>query len=713
MAAPEKSSLASKFYRAFLIFAVLPLLLFSFQNCSPSSLKSLVGGSLSNKSDSGGNGEPYDGKPSYLRLVPGLTCNNQNVAVGSLVIHGDTATMISNEDSCNGNSKDILISQLEKSSFTTKYLGFESGVYTYLDNPSVNIRDGIFTEAWCRVINKTSGQSDYEFGVEWNEATQTSSMAVMTKINPLAKSFVALRKLEVGRVSYAYENSRININFAQTIPGSYKVPGTFRGSIDGQNDKTMDLDCLMGGQFDPIAPKFEYPSGYNRTLAVGDSLRNMKPTINKSTVTFSLNGTLPSGLSFDQTSGLISGKAMTPIARQKLFVSAVFPFGKITKSISIGVGNVQVVNVGTDDVSVAACGDNSKICSLRGAVAQANRQAPIPLIVQVNAAKIEFSGVPIDLNGDVSIIGQLASQTILDAKVLSNHFNVNANSYMELKNLNLINGHNNTGGSVSVESGYLIVSDSTFDTNTTDDSDKYHSQDARVGTGGAIDARHSDVEIYNTNFRNNHAAWNGLSRLGGGAIYINEGKSLIVKGSEFTNNSGNHGGAVHIAGSSLAVFQFENSKFTGNESFQGGAIYAEYTNVAVINSGFIKNVSLFDGGAISYFLISRAWVQSSQFDGNSGAGIGSAAIQWLGFLGSYNEDDHASALYVLESDFKNHSSDHPGVSVLLDQSGSVILRGSHFYENGRLQNCKALYDSDASNLFSLGGNSSTDNSCPR
>lgn len=698
----SKLKLAS---RLISIFIVLPFLLLFFQNCSPSSIQNIMVGNLSSHKDSGGNGEPYDGKPNYARLVPGMLCSNNTAAVGSLDIHGSTATLVSNENSCQNISTEVSTSQLEFSSFSKKYIGYQDGVYTYTTDRNENISKGIFTEAWCRALKKDSTDSAYEFAIEWQEQGQTAKLSVMTELTPDSAPALTHRTLDADRVSYSFLNSDLNIYFKQKVAGGNKVVGTFYGDIDGLKDQKINVECLMGGQFDSVAPQFDFSGSSNRTLAVGDQLKDFVPIVNKKSVEFSIDSILPAGLTFNKISGEISGVATATLPRQKFMISALFPFGKISRPVSIGVGLSQIVDQNISNRTSPPCAEAKQNCDLHGAIARANQISPVPLLIQIKASTIDLDGSPLLLTGDVSLFGSGTNGTTINAKSLSNHFTVSANGYLALNRLTMTNGKNDVGGSISMTDGRLLIQNSNF-TNNSCDNHKYSS----LGTGGAIDARHSVVEIFDSTFTNNIAPWNG-SLLGGGAAYIKNGIATTIKNSVFTKNTGQQGGALYFDGDESNPFQIINSKFDSNTAIFGGAIYDMGANLSVIDSQFVNNSAIFDAGAIDFMLVDKAWIQNSVFDGNTGAGVGSSTIFWEAFMGIYH--DRASLLYLFESKFINSKSTFPGVAVLLNYSGKIILRGTTFSNNSNLKNCQTMFNTAVAETLSLGNNFSSDGSCPK
>lgn len=682
-------------------YVLMPVSLFAlvifFQNCSVNKIQNLTSAATEFKTE-GGNGEPYDGKLRYTRLVPGLTCENKDIAIGELEIHGDMTTLITNQNSCRNISEQVLTSTLELSSFSDRYIGQGNGVYTLLHSRSENIQKRIFTEAWCRAMKPDRSGSVFEFAVEWQESGALASLSIMTEKNPTEVKTASLREIDIDRVFYKTSTGALTIYLDQKIPGTQKVAGSFLGMLDGI-EQGRAVECRMGGQFDAVAPEFKYPGSTNKTVAVGENISGLIPVVNKSLVQFTLSPALPSGLNFDPSSGAITGASQALMPRQKYLVSAIFPFGQVTRQISIGVGQTQIVDQTTSTIDSVACTNASGGCDLHGAISLANKISPTPLIIQVKSPSINFSAANLVVTGDISIVGSLAEPSILDAKSLSRHFQVLENARLELIHLKLINGKANPGGSINTVKGSLLVRDSSFFNNVAD-------EEAYQNIGGAIYSDSSMLEILDSNFENNSTRINGSS-CGGGAIYIMGRQSTTIRNSNFKNNKGQHGGALAFYTMEGQIAELSNNIFEGNYAMAGGAIYADWSVLSITDSQFLRNTAIFDAGAISFSMQDRSWILRSVFDGNSGAGFGSAAIYWQNYQWATNKRD--SALYILDSKFTNHHSDFPA-AVILNYGSEVVLRNVELSKNTNLSNCKSTFE--RGEFLSLGGNHSSDSTCP-
>ncbi|WP_295614755.1 Ig-like domain repeat protein [uncultured Methanobrevibacter sp.] len=153
-------------------------------------------------------------------------------------------------------------------------------------------------------------------------------------------------------------------------------------------------------------------------------------------------------------------------------------------------------------------------------------------------------------------------------------------AYLELKNINFINGYNNV-------SSFLYAGKyGSYQTSPTINIDSCNFSDS---TGGPAIVFGGEMEVYNSNFNNNN---NGAIR--GSCTH------LTVKDSKFSNNYADDGAAIYyypwVKSGKLNI---ENCMFTDNvASNLGGAVYASYGFSSDIkNSTFIRNQAK-NGGAV-------------------------------------------------------------------------------------------------------------------
>jgi len=108
--------------------------------------------------------------------------------------------------------------------------------------------------------------------------------------------------------------------------------------------------------------------------------------------------------------------------------------------------------------------------------------------------------------------------------------------------------------------------------------------------GGALLQLGGRLNVFNSNFLNNDAFYNG------GAIYTSDTR-LYISGVNFTNNKGliddySNGGAIFIDNGSSRI---EECYFSNNKAYSGGAIYIYDTYFEVENTTFSKNIEAIYG----------------------------------------------------------------------------------------------------------------------
>ena len=114
-------------------------------------------------------------------------------------------------------------------------------------------------------------------------------------------------------------------------------------------------------------------------------------------------------------------------------------------------------------------------------------------------------------------------------------------------------------------------------------------------SGGALRVSKSTVTIDKSVFDGNTA------KVAGGAITVDNGSTLTVENSVFTNNvvgegKTGHGGAVFVSGTSQV--NVTSSEFTGNKAGHGGAFYIQGQTATFTDTVFTNNEAHEYGGAL-------------------------------------------------------------------------------------------------------------------
>ncbi len=223
-----------------------------------------------------------------------------------------------------------------------------------------------------------------------------------------------------------------------------------------------------------------------------------------------------------------------------------------------------------DDAVVAICDETSFDAALASALSGGGT------ISFSCSGTLTFTGQKA-INAPNVVVIDGANQITFDGGGATRLFQVDDGATLELHNLTLSNG-TGQGGAVHVSSdGTLRAVGSTFSDNG----------NLEVFEGGAIDNDGGVIEVTNSTFNDNMAAY-------GGAI-DNDPGTLTVANSTFNDNSAKFNAGAIYNGGGLTVTA---STFTGNNANdRGGAIYNE-DSLSVMASTLTGNSAGDRGGAI-------------------------------------------------------------------------------------------------------------------
>ena len=212
-----------------------------------------------------------------------------------------------------------------------------------------------------------------------------------------------------------------------------------------------------------------------------------------------------------------------------------------------------------------------------------------------------------------------------------------------------------SGGAIYVGegSGNCVVKNSYFEANEVT---------GEPGHGGAIEWYAKEGTIDNSEFVNNKA-------YKGGAVFVGQvAGDINITNSVFTNNTAlTHGGAIDANASSVIM---KNSEFYNNTAEYGGAVYVggagEHNSVEYCL--FIGNNATENGGAIDW-AASNGNVLESTFEYNHAKNGGAVYVGGLAEQGS-----------VINSTFNHNSADEKGGAVTWNATIGK-LSGSTFFNN--------------------------------
>lgn len=646
------------------------------------------------------NGSSYAGKIGHQRFVPGYTCNGKKSFFASLEVQNNLALLTtSGSQSCEF-TQSIPIDEVELSSFSNNYLGYKEGIYTFYPSSDLAIEKEKFTEAWCKPM---TGES-FEVAVEWQQSGQIATLFYFDKDNVAGRKDFVNRRIDIDRVQYSSKEYSLEIQYNLMVSDSQKFPGQIVINRNGAKSVTQ-LQCRMGGQFDPAAPKFYYDDHF-LTIQKDFELIPLVPAVSQPPISYKIDPELPEGLRFDEKTGVLSGSPKSVSIRNKYSVTAVFTFGEVTRVLSIAVAQVVSILPNSSSLIVGQpCTDNDRICSFSSAIERANRIQPVPLILNlegINRLELPDSR-EIEINGDISING---TNTILDAMKASRHFRVNKSGHLALHKVVLINGLAAQGGSIFLDAGELHLKSVKLLNNTAQTDEGF----LTTGQGGAIYQTTGFLSIIDSEFVGNSTPMSG-SNLRGGAIHSRDPSSLSIFRTNFIRNSSVRGGAVYLE-TAIYTSEIVETRFTENSAFEGGAIFTtNFSNLKIDASLFENNTALVRGGAINAQTSNLTLIENSKFERNT-ADNGSG-IYFYGF------SSKLSSLAIANTEFKNNqltpriAQMYPNVtgSVLHYDATKIVLKNSLLKDHLRQNNCSTRLP-ELISFISIGVNVSDDKSCP-
>ncbi|MGL5831139.1 MAG: choice-of-anchor Q domain-containing protein [Candidatus Altimarinota bacterium] len=266
----------------------------------------------------------------------------------------------------------------------------------------------------------------------------------------------------------------------------------------------------------------------------------------------------------------------------------------------------------------------------------------------------EFNNAYINITGVAPAPGAEPAVTI-DANNLSRVFSLSGiePGTMEIHHLNLINGNADDGGLIYLSgAGHDLtlnnvnLSNSTAtdrggalyvgpngsltmtDTEVFNNSAEYDDFGPVYTPGGGIfiDTNSTGVNITSTGTYTD-GIYENTGSFGGGINIESTATPINISNTDFTNNTGEFGGAIHGFGNTLEI---TNSIFQGNQAITAGAIYSNFDFANISDSNFILNTASNSGGAIlldfPFFsgVLKTLTLVNVNFDQNSAAFDGGA-----------------------------------------------------------------------------------------
>jgi hypothetical protein len=400
---------------------------------------------------------------------------------------------------------------------------------------------------------------------------------------------------------------------------------------------------------------------------------------------------LPPGLSFNSSTGEISGRPTELAARQTYQVTGDFDFGEITRAISFAVGQLFTVEAGCS---------SSNCTGFDEALSRANTLAPMPSVIAFQASESLRLASEYTILGDLEIRG---GGSVFDARQQSRHFLVKTGASLSLQDLTLQNGQAPFGGAIAVESGNLNVSRVKFENNA--------ATNTNGGQGGAISFRGKRLNVVDSQFNKNITPQSG-GDLQGGAIYSYFAEAVSIARSTFNNSISARGGAIYLDNRNGNIAELSDLSILNSKAITGGGLYFTGGDAIIRSSKFESNSSIFRGGAIEIEITDRVWIENSQFRKNASQ-EGSAI--------SYNSVFHDwPRFYIIDSVFEGNILDNYSLTYFSEWShgsalrftGPVKIKNSTFENSSKfMSNCDHWTIPSPEAIISLGGNIFDDESC--
>ncbi len=244
------------------------------------------------------------------------------------------------------------------------------------------------------------------------------------------------------------------------------------------------------------------------------------------------------------------------------------------------------------------------------------------------------------------------------------------------------------GGGLFIEAGQVLISRTTFASNTAGTTE---------GRGGGAYFAYSTVNITDSTFQRNKA---GLETSGeGGGLAVGSGSEITVLSSTFSANvaldgSGEgHGGAIYAGGLSASTLHLSGNTFDENlattlgDLGRGGALYLEGSQAEIEDNDFTDNIAAFnqngEGGAICLHDGTSSLV-GNRFTGNKASWAGGEHSLGGAFL--LEGGEHLATGNLIRDNYGTYFNGAPSQALgyggggVLSQT-TALLRNNRFIAN--------------------------------
>lgn len=344
---------------------------------------------------------------------------------------------------------------------------------------------------------------------------------------------------------------------------------------------------------EPLPLAFNSSNNYFKGSAVNISPLNDITGLSS----FSISPALPTGLSLDPTTGVISGTPTLALSETSFTVSANKVSGGTTSApFSLSVGLNFSVNSNADspdnNIGDSLCENASGTCTLRAALQELNFWSNIQRQINIPAMTITLSGSELSVTQSVTITGAGIGSTVIDVALNPiRAFNI-ANTVVEasLSGITIQNAVGPAdGGAIISYAKTLNLSSCRF----------YNNKTSTNGSGGAVTSIHGNLNVSSCAFDNNQA----VGTFGhAGAIYVNSGgaeetTANIVSSTFSSNSAGRTASDIRVTGISFKNLTISKSSFEAGTANMQGAIYVN-TGTFNIDNSYISSGNVV--GALVY-----------------------------------------------------------------------------------------------------------------
>ncbi|HVJ64366.1 MAG TPA: fibronectin type III domain-containing protein [Bdellovibrionota bacterium] len=385
---------------------------------------------------------------------------------------------------------------------------------------------------------------------------------------------------------------------------------------DGTRDATTEISATPSNS----APSPPSGLSYSKPIAtyayndangtLTDNITNNTPTVTGTVDSYSISPNLNTntGLTFDTTTGVISGKPTLTSAATDYTITATNTGGSTQTIVNIRTTPGFVVDsngdAGDSNTGDNECATAGNVCTLRAAIQQVNALTDASRAVVLGTTTVTLTSNLPDLTKSIRIVGNGTANTIITGNDLYTMFRLNAeNISLTLRDMTLQNANGTTSGVVVRANSGTAITSVTLDTVVIKNS--ISTDTANSNSGGVVNVTKGPVTITDSSIIDNGSSVETPPSSG---TYVESRPAVMLRGA-YTNTiertlfANNAGGALRIANNSNTT-TITNSTFDAN--FMNGGSHGpavsvtDEVHISLVNNTFSENLSSIGRGAISH-----------------------------------------------------------------------------------------------------------------